>query len=176
MCVAWFSALCTHRLTAAPQIVTALIPILLPLIFALLIFRLGLDARASRARIRLLEKDPSSSGRLVNMLRSLEKQVDDAVADMLDDADQPADQEAQTLPEAGADGPAPPAVSQPVLTRTQYRVLASLNSLPQLQKHLVYIHPVRNSHAVIVARDVRRFEHHKRGEGVLRHWADRFEL
>jgi hypothetical protein len=150
-----------------------LIPILVPVFISILIFRLGLDARASRARIRLLEKDPSSSGRLINMLRSIEKEVDDAVADMLDDPQPSSDKEAQAENENEAPAPS---VAQPVLTRTQQLVLTSLNSLPQLQKHLTFIHPVRNSHAVIVSRDVKRFEIHKRGAGILRHWADRFEL
>ena len=165
------------------QAFTALLPILFPVLIAVLIFRLGLDAHASRARIKLLEKDASSSGRLVNMLRFLEKQVDDAVADMLDDPHQSSDthpssdKESETLPEAEAETDVPAlSVTQPVLTRTQLLVLASLNSLPQLRKHLAFIHPVRNSHAVIVSRDVKRFEHHKRGEGILRHWADRFHL
>jgi len=158
---------------------TLLVPVLLPVVLFMLLFRLGLDARASRARIRLLERDPSSSGRLINMLRSIEKEVDDVVADMLDDPQQSSDKEsgvqAQVESDNENDAPAP-SVAQPVLTRTQQLVLSSLNSLPQLQKHFAFIHPVRNSHAVIVSRDVKKFEYHKRGEGVLRHWADRFEL
>ncbi|KAJ3878350.1 DUF676-domain-containing protein [Lentinula edodes] len=38
-------------------------------------------------------------------------------------------------------------------------------------KHSIPI-PIRNAHAPIVSRDVRNFEHHKIGEGVLRCWAE----
>ena len=53
---------------------------------------------------------------------------------------------------------------------------AVLNALPQLKKELAYIPNVRNSHAIIIARDIKNFEFHKMGEGVLRHWADAFVM
>lgn len=70
----------------------------------------------------------------------------------------------------------PPAPEQQhvMLTELQLKLVRTLNTLPHLQKTLVFIHPVRNSHAVIISRDVKRFEAHRRGEGVLRHWADHF--
>lgn len=64
---------------------------------------------------------------------------------------------------------------QPILTPLQCKIAASLNMLP-IKKELAYIDNVRNSHAVIVCRDVKRFEGHREGEGILRHWAASFIL
>jgi hypothetical protein len=55
-------------------------------------------------------------------------------------------------------------------------MISSLNALPQLTKHLAYYEHVRNSHAMIVCRDVKRFEFHKKGEGVVKVWAEGFVL
>lgn len=65
---------------------------------------------------------------------------------------------------------------QPILSPAQKAAHQNLNSIPKLEKVLVYIHPVRNAHAIIVSRDVKRFELHRMGEGVIRHWADGFVL
>jgi len=147
-------------------IVMVFVPILFPVLIGLLAIRLGLDARASRARIRLLESDPLRADTLVNMLRSIEKNVDDAVADILDDPGETT---------AESELPAP-TIHETVLTTRQHRMVTSLNSLRQLQKHFAFIHPITNSHATIISRDVKRFVLHKRGEGVLRHLAHNFEL
>jgi hypothetical protein len=162
---------------------TMLIPILLPLLLGAIAFRLGLDARASRARIKDLEKDPSRSSSLIHLLRSIEKEVDDAVAGMLEAP--PVTSETQ-LSDSETPSPTserqistpvtPDTSSPPVLTETQHKIIASINSLPQLEKHFAFIHPVLNAHAVIISRDVKRFDAHRKGEGILRHWADRFEL
>lgn len=66
--------------------------------------------------------------------------------------------------------------TSPFLTEMQVEIVGMLNTLPHLQKELAFIDPVLNSHAVIVSRDVKRFYHHKIGEGVLRHLADHFVL
>ncbi|KAF8512920.1 putative serine esterase-domain-containing protein, partial [Gautieria morchelliformis] len=173
------------------QLFTMLFPFLLPLILGAVVFRLGLDARASRARIKDLEMDPSSSSSLIHLLYSIEREVDDAVADLLDDpplapetpspgGSEPPSPSSETEPDdvqTDTDTPVTPDTSSPpVLTETQHKIIASLNSLPQLHKHFAFIHPVMNSHAVIISRDVKRFDLHRKGEGVLRHWADRFEL
>lgn len=62
------------------------------------------------------------------------------------------------------------------LTPAQRRMARALNALPRLAKHMVYLDPMRNSHATIVARDVNGYPFHKRGWGVLQHWADGFVL
>jgi hypothetical protein len=65
--------------------------------------------------------------------------------------------------------------SMPVLKPSQARMVRSLNThLTRMKKYAAYIHPIRNSHGTIIARDVLRFDFHKEGEGVLRHWADGF--
>ena len=61
-----------------------------------------------------------------------------------------------------------------VLSDVQKKIVAWLNTLPGLKKELAFIHPVRNAHAVIISRDVKRFPSHRQGEGVIRHWADHF--
>ncbi|EJD07230.1 DUF676-domain-containing protein [Fomitiporia mediterranea MF3/22] len=66
--------------------------------------------------------------------------------------------------------------AQPVLTPQQLQMIRKLNALPRMTKHRAYIDPLRNSHATIVARDVVGYAFHKRGWGVLRHWADAFEV
>lgn len=65
--------------------------------------------------------------------------------------------------------------NQPILTPTQLRMIENLNALPNLRKEIVFLDNLRNSHATIVCRDL-RFEFHRRGEGVLRKFADEFEL
>lgn len=74
-----------------------------------------------------------------------------------------------------ADKRKPPS-SQPKLSPAQHSMVEHLNAIPQLKKFMAYIDPMRNSHATIIARDVKNFEYHKRGWGVLRHWADGFVL
>lgn len=60
------------------------------------------------------------------------------------------------------------------LTPLQFKMIAWLNSLPQLKKERAFIENIRNSHGTIIARDVKNFEFHKVGQGVLRHWAEHF--
>ena len=166
----------------------------------LVVVRLSLDSRESRARIKLLESDETYRERLANVIGQLEKQIEGAAADLLENGAPTASgsttpgvspPESPTLasnpPEivgekekskkckkkSKVDGQAAPKAE---LTDLQLRMIATLNALPNLKKQLVYIHPVMNSHAVIVARDVKRFEHHKEGHGVLRHLADHFVM
>lgn len=64
----------------------------------------------------------------------------------------------------------------PQLSPSQLQMAASLNSIPHLKKKLAYIDDVVNSHPVIIVRDAKKFKHHVRGMGVLRDWAESFEL
>ncbi|KAF8595042.1 DUF676-domain-containing protein [Ceratobasidium sp. AG-I] len=75
------------------------------------------------------------------------------------------------IPKSAKDDPL-----QPVLTPSHLKMIASLNSIPQLRKVRAYFPYVRNAHSVIIVRDPGTFEVHKDGLGVLRHWADRFVL
>ncbi|KAJ7155405.1 DUF676-domain-containing protein [Mycena crocata] len=167
----------------------SVLPLLVPVVLSLVIFRLSRAARSSRARIKLLEKDASSTQKLVYILAQLEKQVEDAVVELIeDDADHvdpdavlPDPERALTPPGTMSTSsakskprckPKPPQ-EQPILTPTQRRIAASLNKLP-LKKERAYFPLVRNSHAVIICRDVKNFDAHRAGEGIVRHWADSF--
>jgi hypothetical protein len=68
-----------------------------------------------------------------------------------------------------------PPPNQALLTSSQLQCIENLNKIPQLKKELAFFEGVRNSHAMIVCRDP-NFKVHLEGEGVLRHWADHFEL
>jgi hypothetical protein len=59
----------------------------------------------------------------------------------------------------------------PILTPNQKKIVSWLNTLPGLKKELAFFPNVRNAHAMIVSRDVKRFEAHKLGEPIIRHWA-----
>ncbi|KAJ6619472.1 putative serine esterase-domain-containing protein [Mycena sp. CBHHK59/15] len=144
------------------------LPLLAPVLLSLIVVRLSLATRSSRARIKLLERDASASNtqRLVHVLAQLEHQVETAVVDLvIDDAEPPA--RACSSSKAARD--------QPILTPTQRRIAAALNRLPILRER-AWFPDARNSHAVIICRDVRNFEAHRAGEGVLRHWAGAFVL
>ncbi|KAL1734004.1 putative serine esterase-domain-containing protein [Schizophyllum commune] len=199
-------------------------PVIVPLFFSLVLMRLTMSAHKSRRRIKLLEADPSkiSSGEtLMQVVARLEKDVEDAVADMMEN---PEGEESDASPEVSQDGlvvdnEAYPAQasddtlaqangvlldkesgqpqkrkwcshkrskssthtksstpkSAPRIAPLQRKMAANLNALP-IQKERAFIENVRNSHAVIISRDVKNFEWHRRGEGVIRHWADSFEL
>lgn len=184
------------------KIVTLLLPVLIPLFISMVIFRLSLDMKASRARIRLLENDSTKPGAFVRALRSIEKEVDDVVADIVDDPGLPISTEssATSSPSPCISPTEPPShghsdiptystimrsslrtvppelLYEPKLTPLQHRIIDSMNQLPQLQKHYAFIDKLANTHATIISRDLKRFAFHVRGEGVLRHWADGFEI
>ena len=160
-------------------------PILLPLLISLVITRLALASHASRARIKLLEKDSEQSNaeRLVHVIGRLEREMEAVAVDMLDAPGSPSPSDAESsqpeLAAAKADLDAASKVQAEqkenlVLSDIQKKIVVWLNTLPCLKKERAFIHPVRNSHAVIISRDVKRFPGHKQGEGVIRHWADHF--
>ncbi|KAJ6591588.1 DUF676-domain-containing protein [Mycena vulgaris] len=144
-----------------------MLPLLIPAVLSLVIIRLSLAARSSRARIKLLENDASNTQKLIHVLAQLEKQVEHAVVDFID---QEAGEPVSDPERAGTRGERK---EQPILTPTQRRIAAALNRLP-LKKERAYFPLARNSHAVIICRDVRNFDAHRAGEGILRHWADSF--
>jgi hypothetical protein len=177
----------------------AALPILLPTFMSLAILRLSRDSRRSSKRIKLLETSDSSESaaqRLMHVLREMEKQMEDAVAEMVDADPGRTGDSTPTLASPGS-APSPAAadstsgdakkreqqvakkkgeLKQPVLTPLQLQLIENLNRLPGLKKERAWIDPVRHSHAIIVCRDVKRFEGHREGEGVLRHWADHFVM
>jgi hypothetical protein len=168
------------------QIFYILLPLLIPIGISFTVLRLSWKSHNSRARIKMLEKDESNRQKLIHILANLEKQVEDAVADLIDNPSPDSDAESQQIikPQARSlppvsvraddDQKAPPPPQ--ILTPLQLKIAASLNTLPHLKKERAFIQRVRNSHAVIVCRDVKRFPVHRAGEGVVRYWADQFEL
>lgn len=150
----------------------------------LAIFRLSLETRDSRSRLKLLEKDESYRERLIHIVGQLERTLEDAAVEYMDDPGTSAES-SQTLLHTGSSaevshskGPSSTSSTQPseLLSPRQLKIIESLNKIPNLKKERVFIDPVLNSHAVIIARDVRRFEHHKAGHGVLQHLADNFVM
>ncbi|KAJ7574473.1 DUF676-domain-containing protein [Mycena floridula] len=124
-----------------------LLPLLIPGVLTMIVVRLSLASRSSRARIKLLESDESNGQRLANSLANLEKQMEDAVAELVDDPGPVQESDKQHSNQSR---------SQPLLIPLQHKIVKSLNTLP-IKKN-------------------RRFEWHRKGEGVIRHWADSFIL
>ncbi|KAF8578210.1 DUF676-domain-containing protein [Ramaria rubella] len=139
------------------------VPIIFPLFLIYVLAKLSLDSRESRGRIKNLEQENSRST-LVHYLQALEKRTENTVTQA---AIQLVDRTTATVTTSTKSSRV-----ERYLTSTQCSLVESLNSLPQMRKHLAYIDGVLNSHAVIVCRNVAKVEMHKRGEGVLRHLAD----
>ena len=164
-----------------------MLPVLIPPVVSLVLIRLILASRSSRARIKLLEEDEGNEQKLFHILRDVEEEMEAAVVDLIGD---PADSSPTTsdsecskelslhrrrsgsMSKHKKQKPKP---QQPILTPTQRQIVANLNKL-NLKKDRAFIHPVRNSHAVIVCRDVKRFKVHEVGRGAIKHCADGFVL
>jgi len=150
------------------------LPIFLPLIIIIALIRLSLESRASRKRIKLLEADKTrASGWLSAMFQDIDQEVGDVVADVAEVPEGTGD------PEAG--GKRACCVpkdrrAHPILSNSQKKMVANLNTLPNLKKRVAFIHPEINTHGVIICREEKRFESQKAGRGVLRHWRDNFQL
>ena len=153
-----------------------------------------LSSRSSHARVKLLEGDKESMARrLVTIWATLEKDVEDVVEDIVGESILPATSGSlngnaaigmkaeSTSGNLGStsmvatlsSSPSPANdKSQPLLTSVQHRMITNLNTLPNLTKHVAFINPVRNSHGIIICRSVATIPEHRKGEGVLRAWAD----
>ena len=161
--------------------------------------RLSLETSRSRKRIKLLEKDESATERLVHVFQHLEHRVEEAVIEIMEaehlapaNSPEPSEPfitspppESDPLEESTSGGDIPfsmqasvsdSTTKQPMITPEQKQMIAALNALPQLKKYKAYFPNVRNTHALIICRDVKNFPHHRKGEGVLRHWVDHFTL
>ena len=160
---------------------------------------MSLETSRSRKRIKLLEKDESAAERLVHIFQHLERNVEKAVIEMMDaehpgpaNSPEPSEPsitspppESDQLEESANGGDIPfemqasasdTLTKQPTITPEQKQMIAALNALPRLKRYMAYFPNVRNAHAPIICRDVKNFPHHRRGEGVLRHWIDHFAL
>jgi hypothetical protein len=184
----------TNFLILIFQVLYLMLPILIPILIIIALIRLSLASRSSRARIKLLEKDNKNN--LMHVLEALEKQIADTVVDLVDDPeDSSLTPDSSSPPSESGSRPGTPAMKakpktrprrrsiaketkpqHPRLTLLQLQLIEHLNSLKGLQKETAFIDPTVNSHGTIVCRDVKRFKIHKIGEGVVRHWANGFEL
>ncbi|KAG1907847.1 putative serine esterase-domain-containing protein [Suillus fuscotomentosus] len=194
----WYESIRNMRVPLPPRFqaefplnlaVYALLPILFPTFICLALIRLSFQSHQSRGRLRNLEAQ-STRERLVHIIGKLESELESAAVDLYDDpagtpiatsrisGTDPADKASSTKPTKGQQkkSQSKPPPYQPLLTPGQLQCIENLNNIPQLKKERTFFEGVRNSHAVIVCRDPKMFKHHLEGEGVLRHWADHFEL
>jgi len=143
-----------------------MLPVLIPTVISIALLRFTLASRSSRARIKILEKEshPEGKQRLAEILAELEREMEEAVVDFIDNPDPSPAYQPENL---GRD--------HPIITPNHRKIATWLNTLP-IKKEIAYFPAVRNSHAMIVCRDVKQFEVHREGEGVLRHWANSFIL
>jgi hypothetical protein len=164
------------------------LPAVYPVLMASVIIHLSRQSRASKERIRLLTEGVGAEN-LSSMIRSVEKTLDDVIADLVDEAsptssDAPEELEAESSVSPSAKRspllPLTPPTSKhgkkhkPTLTPSQIRMINSLNSLDFLHKEVAFISDTRFAHAVLIHRDPKRFPIREEGMGAIRHWADRF--
>ena len=143
------------------------LPVVIPAFISIVILRLSLASRSSRIRIKQLEEEAHSTGqqKLADTLAELEREMEEAVVDLIDDP-------------SSKYQPSQPSTSnhrQPIISPNHKKIVNWLNLLP-IKKEIAYFPEVRNSHPIIVCRDVEHSESHRKGEGVLRHWANSFIL
>ena len=178
----------------------ALLPVLLPIILLIVSTRFMLSSRSSHARVKLLASDQRSiTRRLIAVWAQLEKDAEDVVEESILPAmgrvpngnvtnsdghgiastastPTPTGTTSHVRPRGSSLPPPTTRKSQPLLTPAQQRMIANLNSLPNLTKHVAFINPVRNSHGIIICRSMATMMEHRKGEGVLRAWADGMKL
>ena len=177
------------------QIIIAAIPLLVPLFASFLFYRVSKSSKLSRARIKTIEGSESYQQRLIHMFSDLENRMENAMADVAHNVAEigvntPVSQEEQrsTVVANGnlktdaisTGNIKPPPLAQvrekSLLTKEQQEMVRSLNTIPNMKKYRVFFTEVRNSHAIIISRDPRRFEIHEKGVEILKHWSERFEL
>jgi hypothetical protein len=118
-----------------------------------------------------MENDESYSLRLVHVVAQLEKEMEDMIVDIVEDAGSvPISTTATVMPQMSS------ADKRPILLDSQKAIVKALNSLPNLKKHISFFDNVMNSHAIIICRNPQRFESHERGRSILKHWVDNFEF
>ena len=164
---------------------------------SLVLYRFSKSSKLSRARIKTIEDSESYQQRLIHIFSNLENRMENAMVGVAHDVAEigvnaPVSQEEQKTALAAnskleandsANSTAntkPPITSQAreksLLTEEQEKMVRSLNAIPNMKKYRAFFTEVRNSHAILISRDPRRFEIHEKGVEVLRHWAERFEL
>lgn len=161
------------------------LPILLPAFATVVLVRFSICSKKSRARLQTLEADASARERLIHVVAKLERELEAAALKICEDPRGPSASTNPTfggseVPELASGMEAAPktgssSFSRPVLTAGQLRSIDNLNKIPQLKKTLAFFADVFNSHAIIICR-MPKYQHNWKGECVMRHWADHFEL
>ena len=163
----------------------AFLPIIFPTLASFALVHLLISSHRSRTRLKALEIDGSKKERLAHIIAELESKVESVVLDMYNDShsspsplpsEDPINGTVIQQVVVNVNPDSRPSPSQALLSPVQRGWIQNLNKIPQLQKECAFFMGVRNTHAVIVCRDAKYFKFHLEGEGVLRHWADQFEL
>ena len=146
------------------------LPVVIPAFISLVILRLSLASRSSRFRIKQLEEEAHTTGqqKLADTIAELEREVEEAVVDLIDNPDLSSSIYQPSQPSTSSR-------AQPIISPNHKKIVNWLNLLP-IKKEIAYFPEVRNAHPIIVCRDVEHYESHRKGEGVLRHWANSFIL
>lgn len=143
-------------------LVYVLLPLIVPIIIILVFARFAVKTQVSRSRIKLLEKEAFGRKQkaLLHVLAEIEREVEDAVADLVDSSD-----------------PVPvyQTPTHPVISANHRKIVSWLNTLP-IHKEFAYFEDVSDSHAMIVCREVETFEFHRLGEPIVKHWAAHFVM
>ncbi|KAJ3813703.1 hypothetical protein F5876DRAFT_62942 [Lentinula aff. lateritia] len=160
-------------------ILMALFPIIIPVVIVLLPITLALNTRSSGFRVKSLERaSMSAQEKLAQIFATLDHT-------MMDMPEQPTPNNTSTSTTPDTTSTVAEVKTTPILRKqpmttitsnlsaAQQRMVVDLNQLP-VRKHSTWIHPTRNSHAIIICREKDQFPGHALGEGVLRHWADHF--
>lgn len=168
----------------------------MPVFAGFLFYRLSKASTLSRARIKAIEGSESYQQRLIHIFSELENRVEDAIVGVAHDIAEigintptPRNAEYDLVDEHKAnrnvDGSADVTSSTTLtsqarkksfLTKEQRTMVRWLNTVPNMKKYRLFFTEVRNSHAIIISRDPRRFKIHEKGVEVLNHWAHKFQL
>ncbi|CAA7263617.1 unnamed protein product [Cyclocybe aegerita] len=163
----WFKSL--RPSNPSNLVLYSLLPLLIPTLVPPLLLYSVHASHVSQKRVKALELEVRTSGqqKLQHILAELDREMEEAVVDLIDNP------EPSWKSRCGSEGVVRKA--HPIITSTHERIALWLNALP-IKKELGFFPSMINSHAVIICRDVKRFEANKLGEGVVRHWADSFIL
>ncbi|KAF5356619.1 hypothetical protein D9758_008201 [Tetrapyrgos nigripes] len=163
-------------------ILMGILPITLSMVSLSLPFVYLSSSRASRRRVSVLQKEMHAEESFIERMKSFTASIGEQIEEVAEDVVE------QTLPLSGCSSAeantktltqAPGSSKSKIrveLSPSQRKMARNLNQLANLQKHLVWIHPTRNSHAAIICREELQIPGHKVGRGVLEHWTDHFAL
>lgn len=104
-------------------ILMLMLPVLLPFGLSYAYFRVSSDAKSSRRRLKQLEKDESFQERLVNVLKRVDKEVENAIVDLIEEGQEQED------PQTSSSHPHRPTVTvQPSTDNSSSPSLASMST------------------------------------------------